>query len=107
EVALDPSKPQTLEAACEVLSQSLTVSAAQAANLGFAADPQARIEIPRWRYAVVNLPHPLLASGLTVLDTPGISALNAEPELMLHRVPDSAALVFILAVDAGATDADR
>src|SRR5205814_2590111 len=66
-----------------------------------------RVEIPRWRYAIINFPHPLLASGLTVLDTPGHAALSAEPELTLHRIPDAAAVVFMVAADTGMTAADE
>ncbi len=106
EIALDAAKPETLSAACQVLSETITVAAADAANFGFAADLPDRVEIPRWRYAIVNFPHPLLASGLTVLDTPGHSALSSEPELTLHRIPDAAAVVFMVAADTGVTGAD-
>ncbi|HBE92892.1 MAG TPA: GTPase, partial [Gammaproteobacteria bacterium] len=37
------------------------------------------VEIPRWRHAVINFPHPLLEKGLVILDTPGLNALGAEP----------------------------
>jgi hypothetical protein len=90
-----------------VLSETIVVSADDAANLGFAADLPDRVEIPRWRYAIVNFPHPLLASGLTVLDTPGHAALSAEPELMMHRIPDAAAVVFMVAADTGITAGDE
>ena len=107
EIALDASKPETLANACHVLSETLMVSAADAASYGFAADLPDRVEIPRWRYAIVNFPHPLLASGLTVLDTPGHSALATEPELTMHRIPDAAAVVFMVAADTGVTAADE
>jgi hypothetical protein len=106
ETAIDPTKPDTLSTACQALSETMTVSAQEAANLGFAADLPDRVEIPRWRYAIVNFPHPLLASGLAVLDTPGHAALSSEPELTLHRIPDAAAVVFMVAADTGLTAAD-
>jgi GTP-binding protein EngB required for normal cell division len=106
EIALDPARPETLAAACEVISEVVSVPGNVAADLGFAADSPARIEIPRWRYAVVNFPHPLLESGLTILDTPGHNTLGSEPELTVHRVPDAAAIVFMLAADAGVTRSD-
>ncbi|MGC4060668.1 MAG: hypothetical protein QM749_07395 [Aquabacterium sp.] len=31
----------------------------------------AQVEVPVWRHARINLPHPLLKRGLVVLDTPG------------------------------------
>ena len=107
EIPLDPAKPETLAAAFEVLAESEHVSAAEAANLGFAPGEATRVEIPRWRYAVVNFPHPLLKGGLAILDTPGHGTLAAEPELTLNRVPDADAIVFMVSVDAGVTDSDR
>jgi GTP-binding protein EngB required for normal cell division len=107
EIALDPTRPETLAAACEVISEVIPVPGNVAADLGFAAESPARVEIPRWRYAIVNFPHPLLQSGVAVLDTPGHNTLGSEPELSVHRVPDAAAIVFMLAADSGATRADR
>lgn len=104
---LDPSNPPELARALQALSETVTVSASQAANLGYAADLPDRVEIPRWRYAVVNFPHPLLANGLALLDTPGQAALAFEPELTMHRVPDAAAIVFVVAADTGVTPADQ
>lgn len=69
-------------------------------------DEQGRIEIPLWRHALVNLPHPLLERGLAVLDTPGLNALGAEPELTLAMLPDAHAVVFVLGADTGVTRSD-
>jgi hypothetical protein len=88
EVPLDPSEPQTLARSCEVLLDAIDAKS------------------PRWRYAVINLPHPLLASGLVVLDTAGYTTLASEPELSFHRVPDAAAIVFMLSAD-GITGHDQ
>ena len=30
------------------------------------------VEVPAWRYAILNYPHPLLTNGLSILDTPGL-----------------------------------
>ena len=106
EIPLDPSHPGKLAAAFEVLSESQTVSATEAANLGLPVEEGERIEIPRWRYALVNFPHRLLSMGLTLLDTPGLNSLGTEPELTLNRVPDADAIVFMLAIDTGATRTD-
>lgn len=38
------------------------------------------VEIPRWRHAIINFPHPLLQQGLVILDTPGLNAVGTEPE---------------------------
>ena len=64
------------------------------------------VEIPRWRHAVINFPHPLLKQGLVILDTPGLNAIGAEPELTLSLLPNAHAVLFILAADTGVTQSD-
>src|SRR6266567_6107579 len=70
-----------------------------------AADEGA-VDIPCWRHAVINFPHPLLQQGLVILDTPGLNAIGTEPELTLNLLPNAHALLFILAADAGVTKTD-
>ncbi len=106
EVALDPSRPESVAQACEVIGESLQVDPERAVALGFPAQPGAAVEIPRWRYALLNYPHPLLEAGLTLLDTPGHNGLGGEPELSVHRIPDAAAIVFMLTADTGVTRSD-
>ena len=69
-------------------------------------DGRGRVQVPRWRHAVVNLAHPLLREGLVILDTPGLNAIGVEPELTVHLIPQAQAAVFILAADAGVTKSD-
>ncbi|MGZ5100114.1 MAG: dynamin family protein [Usitatibacter sp.] len=107
EIPLDPSKPESLAQACEAMSESMVVSESEATNLGLTAGSGERVEIPRWRYAMMNLPHPILESGLIILDTPGHNTMGSEPELTVHRVPDAAAIVFMLGADTGVTRTDR
>ncbi len=64
------------------------------------------VEVPAWRYAVINYPHPLLTNGLSVLDTPGLNALGLEPELTLSTVPNAHAILFLLSIDTGVTKSD-
>lgn len=64
------------------------------------------VEIPMWRHAIINFPHPLLEQGLVILDTPGLNALGTEPELTLSLLPSAHAVLFILAADAGVTKSD-
>jgi len=64
------------------------------------------VEIPKWRHAIINFPHPLLEQGLVILDTPGLNALGTEPELTLSLLPSAHAVLFILAADAGVTKSD-
>ena len=106
EVALDPARPETLAAACDAVTESIEVDASRAADLGFQVEGTGLVRIPRWRYALVNLPHPTLAMGLAILDTPGHNTLGTEPELTLRRVPDAAAIVFMLTAETGLAQAD-
>ena len=69
-------------------------------------DAQGRVEVPAWRHALINYPHPLLKRGLVVIDTPGLNAIGAEPELTLALLPSAHAAVFLLAADAGVTRSD-
>jgi hypothetical protein len=64
------------------------------------------IEIPRWRHALINFPHPLLKQGLVILDTPGLNAIGTEPELTLSMLPNAHAVLFLLAADTGVTKSD-
>jgi hypothetical protein len=64
------------------------------------------VDIPCWRHAVINYPHPLLKQGLVILDTPGLNAIGTEPELTLSLLPSAHAILFILAADAGVTKTD-
>jgi hypothetical protein len=64
------------------------------------------IDIPCWRYAVINFPHPLLQQGLVILDTPGLNAIGTEPELTLNMLPNAHAVLFILAADTGVTKSE-
>jgi hypothetical protein len=92
------------------------VSEEQARALGFwddahpddnpPRDDAGKVEVPAWRHALINYPHPLLRQGLVVLDTPGLNAIGAEPELTLSLLPSAHATVFILGADAGVTKSD-
>lgn len=92
------------------------VSLDEARSLGFwsddtpddnpVPDAEGRVEIPRWRHALLNMPHPLLEQGLVILDTPGLNAIGAEPELTVSLIPQAHAVVFILGADTGVTRSD-
>jgi Dynamin family len=70
------------------------------------AEGEGGVDIPCWRHAVINFPHPLLQQGLVILDTPGLNAIGTEPELTLNLLPNAHAVLFILAADAGVTKTD-
>ncbi len=69
-------------------------------------DELGRVQVPAWRHALINYPHPLLKQGLVVLDTPGLNAIGAEPELTLSLLPSAHATVFVLGADTGVTKSD-
>lgn len=64
------------------------------------------INVPSWRYAMINFPHPLLEQGLVILDTPGLNAIGTEPELTLNMLPNAHAVLFILGADTGVTKSE-
>jgi hypothetical protein len=112
--ALDLSSAQKMTEALSRVSQVKRVPPAVARKYGLAGEndtgvPEAddgNVEIPCWRHAVINFPHPLLQQGLVVLDTPGLNAIGAEPELTLNQLPNAHAVLFLLAADAGVTKTD-
>ncbi len=69
-------------------------------------DEEGSVDIPCWRHAEINFPHPLLQQGLIILDTPGLNAIGTEPELTLNLLPNAHAVLFLLAADAGVTKTD-
>jgi hypothetical protein len=116
EIAIDVENAEQLSETMIKVAEVRWVPVADARALGFWSDevpddnpmPDAdgRVEIPRWRHAVLNMPHPLLEQGLVILDTPGLNAIGAEPELTVSLIPQAHAVVFILAADAGVTRSD-
>lgn len=75
-------------------------------NIGLPVNEYDEVEIPSWRHAVINLPHPLLKQGLVILDTPGLNAIGAEPELTINQLSTAHTVVFILSHDTGVTTTD-
>lgn len=76
------------------------------AVLGLPVNEYDEVEIPSWRHAIINLPHPLLKQGLVILDTPGLNAIGAEPELTINQLSTAHTVVFILSQDTGVTATD-
>lgn len=113
---LDPGQPETLVQSLAAVTVTTRVPVAMAQQLGFwhpepsadnpPQDAEGKVEIPAWRHALINYPHPLLRRGLIVIDTPGLNAIGAEPELTLSLLPTAHATVFVLAADAGVTKSD-
>lgn len=115
-VDLDVKDPAQLAKAFEKVAEVRHVSKDEAKALGFWHDESPEdnpamaadgtIEVPRWRHALINIAHPLLKQGLVILDTPGLNAIGAEPELTVNLIPQAHAVVFILSADTGVTKSD-
>jgi hypothetical protein len=115
-IQLDPDSPDRLAEALTEVMRTKAVSVAHARALGLWRDDalddnppllaEGLVEVPAWRHAAINYPHPLLKRGLVVLDTPGLNAIGAEPELTLSMLPAAHAVVFILGADTGVTRSD-
>ena len=115
-VPLDAARPEHLTSALREVMGTQRVSVAEALALGLwdesntdnnpTPDVSGRVEVPAWRHALINYPHPLLRQGLVVLDTPGLNALGAEPELTLSLLPSAHATVFMVGADTGVTQSD-
>ena len=117
EIPLDTSSPEAMAATLghitEVklvdrdVAQTLALHIADdETQIGMRVTDDGKVEIPKWRHAVINLPHPLLDQGVVILDTPGLNALGSEPELTLNLLPSAHAVLFILAADTGVTKSD-
>lgn len=115
-VDLDVNDPRQLAQALEKVAEVLHVTKDDARALGFwheeniddnpLVGADGLIEVPKWRHALINIAHPLLKQGLVILDTPGLNAIGAEPELTVSLIPQAHAVVFILAADTGVTKSD-
>jgi hypothetical protein len=115
-VSADASDVTSLKQAFESVRQTRRVAAEEATMMGmydetdesspYKPDSDGMVEVPCWRHAIVNVPHPLLELGLVIIDTPGLNAIGSEPELTLNLIPSAHAVLFVLAADAGVTRTD-
>jgi len=115
-VALDTGSTTSMQQVLARVSEQRKVAIGEAELLGFRIDlsgesglqpdSHGMVDVPAWRHAVINLPHPLLRQGLVILDTPGLNAIGAEPELTLSLLPAAHAVLFVLGMDTGVTQSD-
>ncbi|MDQ3059557.1 MAG: dynamin family protein [Pseudomonadota bacterium] len=116
QVDLDVNDPAQLAQMMEKVAEVRYVTEDEARALGFWNDTHPEdnppvgadglVEVPKWRHALINIAHPLLKQGLVILDTPGLNAIGAEPELTVSLIPQAHAIVFILGADTGVTKSD-
>ncbi|MEY3125757.1 MAG: hypothetical protein RLZZ573_2277 [Pseudomonadota bacterium] len=115
-IDLDVNNSHQLAASFEKVAETRKVTQDEARALGFwhsqapednpMVDTRGMVEVPKWRHALINIAHPLLKQGLVILDTPGLNAIGAEPELTVSLIPQAHAVVFILGADTGVTKSD-
>lgn len=115
-IPLDLSDTDAMVSAFHRVRDTKSVSLTEARSYGLCADETqlhgntetgaSEVEVPAWRYAVINFPHPLLQQGVVILDTPGLNAIGTEPELTINLLPNAHAVVFVLACDTGVTQTD-
>lgn len=115
-VPLNVADADSLAASLGRVAEVRRVTPDEAAALGFwqteggvdksMVGPDGLIEVPRWRHALINIAHPLLKQGLVILDTPGLNAIGAEPELTVSLLPQAHSIIFILGADTGVTQSD-
>ncbi len=115
-IKLNLQSQEEMAKAMASLAETKTVRVEEASDLGLLDQKDfvtttvvtrgSKVEIPAWRHAMINYPHPLLKSGLVILDTPGLNALGTEPELTLKMIPSAHAILFLLAMDTGVTKSD-
>lgn len=114
--SLDIADAQQIADTLAMVAQVRKASVEQARAWGFwndedtadnpMQDAEGWVEVPMWRHALINMPHPLLRQGLVILDTPGLNAVGAEPELTVNLIPQAHAVVFVLGADTGVTKSD-
>ncbi len=116
-IKLDVESQEEMAKTMSSLADVKTVTVEEADRLGLLDESEfmtttvikqsgGKVEIPCWRHAMINFPHPLLKNGLVILDTPGLNALGTEPELTLSMIPGAHAVMFLLALDTGVTKSE-
>lgn len=115
-VEFDVNSNDSMVEAFKEVSRTKRVTAEEAERLGLydpnnsddamSLNKDGSVDVPCWRYAMINFPHPLLEQGLVILDTPGLNAIGTEPELTLNMLPNAHAVLFILGADTGVTKSE-
>lgn len=119
--AFNPQEPDEMAQTIAKVSDVQRISVQEASQLGFwlpdtpdgkrhpdnpVPDRLGQVEVPLWRHACINIPHPLLQQGLVVLDTPGLNAVGVEPDLTMALLGQAQATLFVLSADTGVTKSD-
>jgi len=98
---LNADSNESIAEATRSLVESRAVSVDEAQLLGLTNAERAgdAVMIPAWRYALINLPHRMLKSGLIALYSPGSQMLSCEPEIALRVAQSAQSLLMVLGKD--------
>jgi len=104
---LNIQAPEQMVGTLGEMLRTKVVSPAEARRLGLmrvASDEDGavvseEIEIPKWRYAVASLPHPLLRQGLVIRFIPGARALAREADLAATLILAAQAVLLVLSAE--------
>jgi predicted GTPase len=112
-ILFDADNAESLDRALGALAETRRVGMSDAVSWGVHGDALSNlsrdggwVDVPKWRYAVINMPHPLLDAGLVVIDTPGLGALTAEPEFTREDLPNADAVLIVVDASEGVTKPD-
>ncbi len=107
-IRLNPDSPESVAEAMHSLIETRTVSVEEATwlNLTRVERTGQEVTIPAWRYALINMPHPMLRSGLIVLYTPSLRMLSVEPEVALRIGSNAQSLLMVLGQELTPSERD-
>lgn len=113
-IRLNLDSASDMKNAMQMLAESKKIFTLEARMMGLLPDDHKSqgdeeletVEIPAWRYALINYPHKLLTNGISIIDTPGLNALGLEPELTYNTIPNAHAVLYLLGIDTGVTKSD-
>jgi Dynamin family len=117
-IPFNTDEPDSISKALVMLSETRRVSLADAVSFGLHGTRRTRrkpegvdstammVDIPRWRHAIINFPHPLLDAGLVVLDTPSLATFFGESEVARDRLLNADGVVLILDAAEGVSESD-
>ena len=113
QMSLDATQPAQMQQVFREVARTREVSAQEAQQLGFDLDfleasvsQPGYVHVPAWRHALINLHHPLLHMGISIVDTPGMNAPGVEADLTTQVLPDAQAILYLLSVETGVTASD-
>ena len=95
---LNPDSPESVSEAMRSLVEARTVSVDEAKSLNMTSVERSGdvVSVPAWRYALINMPHPMLKSGLIVLYTPSAHVLSMEPEIALRMSSNAQTMIMVM-----------